>query len=136
MKKKRRVWDDNPHVRVAIFIVVWCIVMVFFFWTKDGEAADNDYTFTYDRVFYSSDRGITVKFYVEPVGGSRLIPQGSKDYGSAYMPTYATMRVDGKLHSRGPVSVLDEPRPYVLYDDFSEEEYRSIGVEMAEGSSR
>jgi len=123
---------------VLAFVMLLCLGNV-------AVATAEDYVFTFSRIFYSSDRGITVKFYVDAVDGSRLIPEGSAEYASTHMPTYISMSVNGKHHAHGPVSVIEESqslggpdknlkrsRPYILYDDFSEDEYAIVAGKKME----
>lgn len=77
------------------------------------------YTFQIDKAFRSSDHGITVRFYADGPN-LKFCPNGT----GTCMQTFIAMRVDGKLNSAG-LSVIDEPRPYLLYN-FQDDEYEKI----------
>ncbi|MDD5464069.1 MAG: hypothetical protein PHP62_02890 [Candidatus Moranbacteria bacterium] len=82
------------------------------------------YLFYYDRAFYTSDTGVSIRIYVIPAKGVTLIPTGTKKFGSVYYPTFFAMKVEGKTYSSS-VSVIDESIPYILYQ-IPEDEYRNI----------
>ena len=88
------------------------------------NAHGESYLVVFDRAFKSTDTLITAKFLIVPAVGVTLIPTGSTEHGSAYMPTFVRMVIGAKSYSAS-ASVIDEPVPYLLYN-FQDEDYKEI----------
>ena len=141
----------NKRLVVALFFM---LVSCF---NGTSVARADDFILSFNKAFYSSDRQITVKFKidVDPASGNEIIVNKdekrvmgikAKDFVkyrscSVHIPVMVN-NVNHYLH--GPIGIIksDQPltkmkdmeieSPYILVNDFSEDEYRAIADKTME----